>query len=117
MPDAHAAVTTPAPAAAASAPTSAPAPVAGLQQVLAALADPVRLTMVRRLHAAGGPAPCGTLYDGIGKSTASHHFKTLREAGVIAPATSGGQPAQRLRLDDVEERHPGVLRSILAAED
>lgn len=110
MPDAHTAVTT-------TAPEATPAPVAGLQQVLAALADPVRLTMVRRLHGAGGPAPCGTLYDGIGKSTASHHFKTLREAGVIVPATSGGQPAQRLRLDDVEERHPGVLRAILASED
>ena len=53
------------------------------RDVLAALADPVRLEMVRRLAAADGPAVCATLYDGIGKSTASHHFKILREAGVI----------------------------------
>lgn len=94
---------------------SEPAPVGSLQQVLAALADPVRLEMVRRLHAAGGPTPCGTLYDGIGKSTASHHFKILREAGVIAPASRDGQPCQRLRLDDVEQQHPAVLPAILAA--
>lgn len=94
-----------------------PAPVAPLQQVLAALADPVRLEMVRRLASAGGPAVCATLYDGVGKSTASHHFKTLREAGVIERSSLGGQPAQRLRLDDVEARYPGVLTAILAVAE
>ena len=98
-----------------AAPDADAAPVASLQQVLAALADPVRLEMVRRLAAADGPAVCATLYDGIGKSTASHHFKILREAGVIERSSSEGQPAQRLRLEQVEQRHPGVLAAILDA--
>lgn len=90
-------------------------PVAGLQEVLAALADPVRLEMVRRLAAADGPVACGALYDGISKSTASHHFKTLREAGVIQRVIIGGNTHQRLREDDVEAAYPGVLHSIVSA--
>jgi DNA-binding transcriptional ArsR family regulator len=89
-------------------------PVAPLQQVLAALADPVRLEMVRRLaDAEGRTAACSLLYNGIGKSTASHHFKTLREAGVTQRIVEDGQTHQRLRTDDVEAAYPGVLTSIL----
>lgn len=94
--------------------TSELIPVAPLQQVLAALADPVRLEMVRRLADADDrTAACSLLYDGIGKSTASHHFKTLREAGVTQRIVEDGQTHQRLRTDDVEAAYPGVLTSIL----
>lgn len=92
-------------------------PVAGLQDVLAALADPVRLEMVRRLADADGPVACGALYDGISKSTASHHFKTLREAGVIQRVVIGGNTHQRLRGEDVEAAYPGVLTAIVRAAD
>jgi DNA-binding transcriptional ArsR family regulator len=88
--------------------------VGSLQEVLAAVSDPVRLEMVRRMHAAGGPAPCAQLYDDVSKSTASHHFKILREAGVTERSQIGGQTHQELRLDDVEATYPGVLSSILA---
>ncbi|PRC62536.1 ArsR family transcriptional regulator, partial [Mycobacterium sp. ITM-2017-0098] len=50
-------------------------PVAPVQQVLAAIHDPVRLEIVRRLYNAGAAMQCGALYDGINKSTATHHFK------------------------------------------
>ena len=89
-------------------------PMGTLQQVLAAISDPVRLEMVRRLQEDGGPAVCSRLYDGAGKSTASHHFKILREAGVTERLTIGGQVHQLLRLDEVEAAYPGVLASILA---
>ncbi|GAB3857314.1 helix-turn-helix domain-containing protein [Nocardioides maradonensis] len=92
-------------------------PVAGLQDVLAALADPVRLEMVRRLAGTDGPVACSALYDGIGKSTASHHFKTLREAGVIQRVVIGGNTHQRLRREDVEAAYPGVLSAIVRAAD
>jgi DNA-binding transcriptional ArsR family regulator len=89
-------------------------PVGDLQDVLAAIADPVRLEMLRRLRTEGGPVACSRLYDGISKSTASHHFKILREAGVIERSVVGGQTHQALRLDEVEAAYPGVLSSILA---
>ena len=92
-------------------------PVAGLQDVLAALADPVRLEMVRRLADTDGPVACAALYEGISKSTASHHFKTLREAGVIQRVVVGGNTHQRLRAEDVEAAYPGVLSAIVRAAD
>jgi DNA-binding transcriptional ArsR family regulator len=91
------------------------APVAALQEVLAAVSDPVRLEMVRRLHRDGGTVACSELYERISKSTASHHFKILREAGVTERSMIAGQTHQRLRLTDVEQAYPGVLSSILAA--
>ena len=90
-------------------------PVGPVQQVLAALADPVRLEMVRRLADSAAPIACADLYEGINKSTASHHFKTLREAGITERVVSGGQIHQRLRSREVEEALPGLLASVVAA--
>lgn len=90
-------------------------PVAPLQAVLAALADPVRLEMVRRLHREQGPLACAELYDGVTKATASHHFKVLREAGITRRADEGSQVRQQLRIDDVEAAYPGLLGSVLSA--
>ncbi|WP_084541500.1 ArsR/SmtB family transcription factor [Nocardioides alkalitolerans] len=83
--------------------------------VLAALADPVRLEMVRRMaDAPDRTARCVGLYDDIGKSTASHHFKVLREAGLTERTYIDGALHQRLRLAEVEQRLPGLLASVLA---
>ena len=90
-------------------------PVASLQQVLAALADPIRLEMVRRLAETDGPIACSQLYEDINKSTASHHFKTLREAGLIERSVVGGQTHQRLKRAEVEAVFPGDLDAIVAA--
>jgi DNA-binding transcriptional ArsR family regulator len=90
-------------------------PVGSLQQVLAALADPVRLEMVRRLAERDEPIACSDLYADISKSTASHHFKTLREAGLTERVVISGQTYQRLRTREVEDVLPGVLSSVVAA--
>lgn len=90
-------------------------PVGSLQQVLAALADPVRLEMVRRLAERDEAIACSDLYADISKSTASHHFKILREAGLTERMMIAGQTYQRLRAREVEEVLPGVLRSVVAA--
>ena len=90
-------------------------PMGTLQDVLEALSDPVRLEMVRRMSSAGGPVACADLYDSVSKSTASHHFKVLREAGVTERLTIGGQTHQSLRLADLEASFPGVVSSIVAA--
>ena len=89
-------------------------PVAPLQQVLAAIYDPVRLEIVRRLHNAGKPLQCGALYDGINKSTATHHFKVLREAGVTERLVVDGLTYQRLRREQVGAAIPGLLESVVA---
>jgi len=91
------------------------APVGTLHQVLAALADPVRLEMVRRMSLTDQPVACADLYEGINKSTASHHFKTLREAGLTERIVINGQTHQRLRTDEVEQALPGILASVVAA--
>jgi DNA-binding transcriptional ArsR family regulator len=90
-------------------------PVGSLQQVLAALADPVRLEMVRRLAQRGEPIACSDLYTDISKSTASHHFNTLPEAGLTERVVISGQTYQRLRTREVEDVLPGVLSSVVAA--
>ena len=87
--------------------------IGSVQQVLAALADPVRLEVVRRLHNAGTPLPCAQLYDVINKSTATHHFKILREAGLTERTVVGGQTLQRLRTDEVDAAVPGLLNSVV----
>jgi DNA-binding transcriptional ArsR family regulator len=87
--------------------------VGSVQQVLAALSDPVRLEMVRRLHNAGSPMACARLYDVINKSTATHHFKILREAGLTERLVVDGHTLQRLRTDEIDAAVPGLLDSVV----
>ncbi len=47
------------------------------------------------------------------KSTFSHHLKTLREAGLVRNEPSGRQRMVSLRRDELDERFPGLLASIL----
>ncbi|MFI1459619.1 ArsR/SmtB family transcription factor [Nocardia carnea] len=95
--------------------TTAAIPVAPLPAVLGALQDPVRLEMVRRLSNAGTPVRCASLYEGINKSTATHHFKILREAGVTERLVIDGNTYQRLRHEALDEALPGLLASIVDA--
>lgn len=90
-------------------------PVASLPVVLGALQDPIRLEMVRRLSNSGAAMRCSALYEVINKSTATHHFKILREAGVIERLVIDGQIHLRLRSADVDTALPGVLPSIVEA--
>lgn len=87
--------------------------VAPVHQVLAALQDPVRLEVVRRLRNAGVPVQCAALYDGINKSTATHHFKILREAGIIERVVADGLTHQHLRAADVDAAIPGLLEAVV----
>jgi DNA-binding transcriptional ArsR family regulator len=86
-----------------------------LTTVLQALGDPMRLRIVRLL-ASEGEQICGTLELGISKSTRSHHFKALREAGVTFTRLEGTHRHISLRRDDLEERFPGLLDAVLQRE-
>lgn len=86
-----------------------------LTDVLHALSDPVRLRIVRNLATCEGDRCCNALHVGVSKSTLSHHLKVLREAGVTRTRMCGTQRFVSLREDDLEERLPGLLASILGA--
>jgi DNA-binding transcriptional ArsR family regulator len=87
-----------------------------IEQVLAALGDPVRLLFVRQL--AKAPAEgvaCGTIPLPITKSTRTHHLRILREAGVISMRAAGTRRLACLRRDDLDALYPGLLDGILDA--
>ena len=87
-----------------------------VETVLQALGDPVRLTIVRTLYEhPGGQRPCGTFGLPVAKSTASHHFRVLREAGVIHQRAAGRERLTELRTEDLEARFPGLLQSVIGA--
>lgn len=90
-----------------------PASDFSLERVLYALSDSIRLDIVRRL-AGVESATCGALDGGRPKSTVSHHFKVLRESGLVMTESSGTEHMNRLRRDDIESRFPGLLAAILA---
>jgi DNA-binding transcriptional ArsR family regulator len=87
-----------------------------LAGVLHALSDPQRLQIVRELAADDAPRPCGTFELGVTKSTMTHHFRVLREAGVIRQERVGTTKLTALRREDVDARFPGLLDAVLAAE-
>jgi DNA-binding transcriptional ArsR family regulator len=86
-----------------------------LPAVLHALSDPVRLRIVLQLSE-GGEQTCGALDLPVAKSTCSHHFRVLREAGVVAQRVDGKCRYNRLRADELEQRFPGLLDSVLRAQ-
>jgi DNA-binding transcriptional ArsR family regulator len=86
-----------------------------LGAVLHALSDPVRLTIVAALARAGGEPTCGSFDVPVTKSTCTHHFKVLREAGVIRQRQEGTARRNTLRREDLEARFPGLLDTIIAA--
>lgn len=85
-----------------------------LDGVFHALGDPVRLQIVRTLAAQTDGRACGTFDLPVTKSTASYHFRVLREAGVIRQEDQGRQRMTTLRRADLEARFPGLIDSILA---
>jgi len=87
-----------------------------LPAVLHALSDPHRLEIVRRLDEDADPRPCGTFGFDISKSTMTHHFRTLREAGVIRQERQGTTKMTQLRREDLDARFPGLLDAVLASK-
>ena len=86
-----------------------------LPAVLHALSDPARLQIVRKL-AEGDECTCGTFDLGLSKATLSHHFRVLRESGVVRTRPDGRRRMLSLREDDLNDRFPGLLSAVLAAE-
>jgi DNA-binding transcriptional ArsR family regulator len=94
-----------------------------LASVLYALGDPVRLEIVRLL-ATKGEQPCagfdfvivsGGSQRAIAKSTMSHHFRVLRESGVLYCRKVGTQHINSLRREELDVMFPGLMAAVLEA--
>lgn len=90
-----------------------------LAGVLGALSDPMRLKILKKLMATrdgslscSGAAPCADM----AKSTLSHHFRMLREAGLIRTTKQGVENLNSVRFDEVNARFPGLLKTIMKFE-
>lgn len=85
-----------------------------LGTVLHALSDPVRLGIVVQL-CRDGACSCAALDGGRPKSSMSHHFRVLREAGLVQTRIQGVTHMNTLRRESLEAAFPGLLDAILAA--
>lgn len=86
-----------------------------LEDVFHALSDPFRLAVVRRL-AAEGEASCQALEGDRPKSSVSHHFRVLRQAGLIRTRNEGATHMNALRREEIEGRFPGLLACVLSKQ-
>uniref|UniRef100_A0AAU2UWN0 ArsR family transcriptional regulator n=1 Tax=Streptomyces sp. NBC_00003 TaxID=2903608 RepID=A0AAU2UWN0_9ACTN len=87
-----------------------------LETVLGALSDPLRLTIVRKLllESEHFDHPCGWFGFDRPKSSLTHHFKALREAGVTRQRQYGLERRSQVRVDDLNQRFPGLLDLVAA---
>ena len=85
-----------------------------LAGVFQALSDPMRLRIVVAL-ATGDEMSCKSIDLPVVKSTCTHHFRVLREAGVIRQRQEGTSRLNSLRRADLDTRFPGLLEAVLGA--
>ena len=83
-----------------------------IEAVLAALDHPVRLRVVREL-AVNEEMTCGEILPDVAKSSASHHWRVLREGGVVEQRREGRNLYLHLRRADLDSRFPGLLDAVI----
>ncbi|MFJ8667549.1 ArsR/SmtB family transcription factor [Streptomyces sp. NPDC093600] len=88
-----------------------------LEGVLHALSDAVRLRIVREMAREETALSCSYFDLPVTKSTSTHHFRVLRESGVIQQIYRGTAKLNGLRRDDLDALFPGLLDSVLAAAE
>jgi DNA-binding transcriptional ArsR family regulator len=90
-----------------------------LSGVLSALADPMRLRIVQSLLHEQGCMSCvqAVPCTDMAKSTLSNHFRILREAGLVRTSKKGVENRNELRLEEINDRFPGLLKTITKLAD
>jgi DNA-binding transcriptional ArsR family regulator len=85
-----------------------------LEVVMGALSDPLRMGIVQTLllRAEAFDHPCGWFGLGRPKSSLTHHFRVLREAGLIRQRQYGLERRSHVRIADLDDRFPGLLALI-----
>ncbi|MGL5817653.1 MAG: ArsR/SmtB family transcription factor [Phycicoccus sp.] len=86
-----------------------------LGRVLAALADPLRRAVVVELarREDGFEQNCTAFGLPVSKATRTHHFRVLREAGLIRMSDRGNLILTSLRRADLERRFPGLIVAVV----
>ncbi len=82
-----------------------------LGTVFRALGDEHRRSVMTELAAdrSDSERGCNSFDLPISKQTQTHHFRVLREAGLIDEIDYGNRKGIRLRRADIEKRFPGLL--------
>lgn len=85
-----------------------------LVDVLRAVADPIRLQIIREL-ADGTEHAKGSIVSRLDctKSTSAHHFRSLREAGLTKTIVTGRTHTLQLRRAELDDRFPGLVDALL----
>ncbi|MBB6215400.1 DNA-binding transcriptional ArsR family regulator [Anaerosolibacter carboniphilus] len=83
-----------------------------LPAILKALGDPIRLNIIKNL-ANNYETTCACCNIDLPKSALSHHFRVLRESGLIKVRIEGKQRFLSIRYEELEERFPGLLDLII----
>jgi DNA-binding transcriptional ArsR family regulator len=90
-----------------------------VEGILHALSDPVRVAIFSDLANSTCSYNCSNFQNvtekKIPKSTLSHHFKALREAGLIRAERRGVEMHNTSRCSEIESRFPGLLAAIVNA--
>ena len=84
-----------------------------LTDIMYALSDPARVEIVRMIASKGKPMTCGELDGDRPKSSMSHHFKILRDSGIVETLIDGKEHWNSLRTAEIEKKFPGILKSVL----
>ena len=85
-----------------------------LSVAMQALADPARVAILRAVLASeSGEIACHEISLQLSKATVSHHFESLREAGLIQTRVVGTKCLSSLRREEFEARFPGLLDLVL----
>ncbi len=79
-----------------------------LSAIFNALSDPARIEILQVLLREE-ELSCGQCKSPLSKSTMSHHFKVLREAGLIQRREEGKVHLNSVRAEELEARLPGLI--------
>jgi len=90
-----------------------------VEGILHALSDPTRVAIYADIFGSDCAYNCSNFLKvsekTIPKSTLSHHFKALREAGLIRSERRGVEMRNASRCSEIESRFPGLIAAILKA--
>lgn len=85
--------------------------------ILLALADENRRRVIAELAAQPDEERLCASFDlPVSKSSRTHHWRVLREAGLVQQRDAGNRLYMRLRKKDLDRRFPGLIEAVVTAD-